>query len=286
MLRVVVYIFLIVILSVGFGFSYLIKFEEQKEQILTKYQLEAKSTSLFIQENLRKYLQNGDIELLKRINSIFNNNFSSISIQEALFTIKEKELIELTNNLDKKLSWELSNLKIDDTLGEIILSTQSDDLQKELLTIEGSIPNEINKNITPSIDIYTFIPSKNFKDLSSLVINFDATNQFDETKNSTAIINFEKDISSFTNNKNEDFAPKWFKELVPISFSEEVNKVNNSLQNDAIYYININIEKIYFELYKEIKSEFFNHLFWFFITFIAIIFIDVLYRGIKSKYRL
>ena len=50
--------------------------------------------------------------------------------------------------------------KIDDSLGQIILSTQSDDLQKELLTIEGSIPNEINKNITPSSDIYTFVPSK------------------------------------------------------------------------------------------------------------------------------
>ena len=210
MLRFVVYFFLISILLIGFGFSFLNNFEKQKEQIFTKYQLETKTTSLFIQENLKKYLQTKDIEILNTINSVFNDNFSSISIQKALFSIKEKELIELTNNLDKTLSWEISNIKIDDSLGQIILSTQSDDLQKELLTIEGSIPNEINKNITPSSDIYTFVPSKNFRNLSSLVINFDATNQFDETKSSSAIISFEKDISSFTNNQNENIAPLWF----------------------------------------------------------------------------
>ena len=250
MIRFVVYIFLISILLIGFGFSFLDKFEIQKEQILTKYQLETKTTSLFIQENLKKYLQTKDIEILNTINSVFNDNFSSISIQKALFSIKEKELIELTNNLDKTLSWEITNIKIDDSLGQIILSTQSDDLQKELLTIEGSIPNEINKNITPSSDIYTFVPSKNFRNLSSLVINFDATNQFDETKSSSTIISFEKDISSFTNNQNENIAPLWFKKLIPIYFNEEASKVNNSLQNDAIFYINTNIEKIYFELFK------------------------------------
>ena len=283
MLRFVVYFFLISILLIGFGFSFLNNFEKQKEQIFTKYQLETKTTSLFIQENLKKYLQTKDIEILNTINSVFNDNFSSISIQKALFSIKEKELIELTNNLDKTLSWEISNIKIDDSLGQIILSTQSDDLQKELLTIEGSIPNEINKNITPSSDIYTFVPSKNFRNLSSLVINFDATNQFDETKSSSVAISFEKDISSFTNNQNENIAPLWFKKLIPIYFNEEASKVNNSLQNDAIFYINTNIEKIYFELYKEAKTEFLNYLLWFFISFISIMFIDILYRVIKSK---
>ena len=139
------------------------------------------------------------------------------------------------------------------------------------MTIEGSIPNEINKNITPSSDIYTFVPSKNFRNLSSLVINFDATNQFDETKSSSAIISFEKDISSFTNNQNENIAPLWFKKLIPIYFNEEANKVNNSLQNDAIFYINTNIEKIYFELYEKAEDEFLGNLFWFCLAFFGVI---------------
>ena len=160
--------------------------------------------------------------------------------------------------------------------------TESQKMQEEIDRIEKRV-NEINKNITPSSDIYTFVPSKNFRNLSSLVINFDATNQFDETKSSSAIISFEKDISSFTNNQNENIAPLWFKKLVPIYFNEEASKVNNSLQNDAIFYINTNIEKIYFELYKEAKTEFLNHFFWFFISFISILFVDILYRVIKSK---
>ena len=45
MLRFVVYFFLISILLIGFGFSFLNNFEKQKEQIFTKYQLETKTTS-------------------------------------------------------------------------------------------------------------------------------------------------------------------------------------------------------------------------------------------------
>ena len=55
MLRFVVYFFLISILLIGFGFSFLNNFEKQKEQIFTKYQLETKTTSLFIQENLNRF---------------------------------------------------------------------------------------------------------------------------------------------------------------------------------------------------------------------------------------
>ena len=110
MLRLVVYFFLISILLIGFGFSFLNNFEKQKEQILTKYQLETKTTSLFIQENLKKYLQTKDIEILNTINSVFNDNFSSISIQKALFSLNDKELIELTNNIDQTLIWAITNI--------------------------------------------------------------------------------------------------------------------------------------------------------------------------------
>lgn len=43
MLRFVIYFFLISILLIGFGFSFLNNFEKQKEQIFTKYQLETKT---------------------------------------------------------------------------------------------------------------------------------------------------------------------------------------------------------------------------------------------------
>lgn len=238
-----------------FAINFIETFEDKKESILSKYQLETKSSSLYLQENLKKYLNNNDETILEKIKSIYNDNFKFINIEKATFTLYEKDLITLASNLNKNLQWEITSLSIDNSLGEIVLSTQSDDLQKELLTLEGSIPNEINKNLTASSDIYTFIPSKNFKNISSLDINLVVTNQLDETFFSTIKVDFNKNISSYKLQIEYKDTPQWFKDFVVLNIDEEISKVNNSLQNDAIFYLQTNSDKIYFELFEMAKLE-------------------------------
>ncbi len=261
----------------GFVSKYSNDFDTIKDEILTKYQLETKTTSLYIQDNLKKYLESRDIEILNKIQTAFNDNFSSIQVDKSSFDISENELVELSNDLDKKFIWELTNLKIDESLGKILQTTQSDDLQKELLTIEGSIPNELNKNLVPSSDIYTFIPNKNFRNISSLLINFDATNQFDEMISSSTTINFDKSIINLSN-QNGQLAPKWFKDLIPIYINEVSNNINNSIQNNAIFYINTNLEKVYFELYEKTKEKFLIYLLSIVLTIFGILGLSFLYK--------
>ncbi|QKF58732.1 hypothetical protein [Aliarcobacter lanthieri] len=266
-----------ILLLTGFSIKFINEFDIFKDELLTKYELETKTTSLYLQENIKKYLEDKDTQILNKINSIFNDNFSSIQIEKGNFTITEKELIDLTNNLDKNLAWELTNLQIDENLGQILQTTQSDDLQKELLTIEGSIPNELNKNLVPSSDIYTFIPNKNFRNISSLTIKFDATNQLDETINSNATITFDKNISNFIN-QNNTIVPKWFKDLIPIYIEEQSNNVSNGFTSNATIYLNTNVEKVYIELYEKTKKEFFSNLLWFCVAFLGLIGLWFLYR--------
>lgn len=248
-------IFTVAILST-FYIDFINNFEDKKESIISKYQLQTKSSSLYLQENLKRYLNSNDEAILENIKSLFNDNFKSINIEKATFTLYEKDLINLASNLNKNLQWEITNLSIDNNLGDIVLSTQSDDLQKELLTIEGSIPNDINKNLIASSDIYTFIPSKNFKNLSSLEMNLTLTNQLDETFSSTITVDFNKNISSYKTEDKFKSVPIWFKDFVSLNIDEEISKVNNSLQNDAIFYLQTNIDKIYFELFEMAKIEF------------------------------
>lgn len=248
-------IFTVAILST-FYIDFINNFEDKKESIISKYQLQTKSSSLYLQENLKRYLNSNDEAILENIKSLFNDNFKSINIEKATFTLYEKDLINLASNLNKNLQWEITNLSIDNNLGDIVLSTQSDDLQKELLTIEGSIPNDINKNLIASSDIYTFIPSKNFKNLSSLEMNLTLTNQLDETFSSTIKVDFDKNISSYKTEDKFKSVPIWFKDFVSLNIDEEISKVNNSLQNDAIFYLQTNIDKIYFELFEMAKIEF------------------------------
>ncbi|WP_235826932.1 hypothetical protein [Aliarcobacter vitoriensis] len=277
MKKFIFFILFIIVLLSGFVSKYSNDFDTIKDEILTKYQLETKTTSLYIQDNLKKYLESRDIEILNKIQTAFNDNFSSIQVDKSSFDISENELVELSNDLDKKFIWELTNLKIDESLGKILQTTQSDDLQKELLTIEGSIPNELNKNLVPSSDIYTFIPNKNFRNISSLLINFDATNQFDEMISSSTTINFDKSIINLSN-QNGQLAPKWFKDLIPIYINEVSNNINNSIQNNAIFYINTNLEKVYFELYEKTKEKFLIYLLSIVLTIFGILGLSFLYK--------
>ncbi|RBQ32216.1 hypothetical protein CRU92_00470 [Arcobacter sp. FW59] len=277
MKKFIFFILFIIVLLAGFVSKYSNDFDTIKDEILTKYQLETKTTSLYIQDNLKKYLESKDIEILNKIQTAFNDNFSSIQVDKSSFDISENELVELSNDLDKKFIWELTNLKIDESLGQILQTTQSDDLQKELLTIEGSIPNELNKNLVPSSDIYTFIPNKNFRNRSSLLINFDATNQFDEMISSSTTVNFDKSIINLSN-QNGQLAPKWFKDLIPIYINEESNNINNSIQNNAIFYINTNLEKVYFELYEKTKERFLIYLLSIVLTIFGILGLGFLYK--------
>lgn len=282
-MRYIAFFFIVTALLVAFCVNFLFYFEEAKEQTLAKYLTQTKTTAIHIKEHLKKYLQDYNKEELEEIKSVFSSDFSSISIDNATFTITEKDLINLASNLDKKLAWEITNLTIDDNLGQIVISTQSDDLKKELLTINGSVPNELNKNLVPSSDIYTFIPSKNFRDISTLIIKFDATNQLDETKSSSVTINFDKSISSFKNNQNEYSAPQWFKNLIPISMEEETSKVNDSLQKDAVFYIYANIEKVYYEIYEKSSKKAFYDLLWFIFSICCVLFLWFLYKLLRKS---
>ncbi|MFW2551727.1 LapD/MoxY N-terminal periplasmic domain-containing protein [Aliarcobacter butzleri] len=273
------YIILSIFSLTFFVWDFWINFEKMKEDTISSSLLKTKTTSIYLQENLKKFLEDKtNPEILSIINQTFNSNFKSIKVDNSTFEIKEEDLVKASNDLDKNQLWEVTNATIDETLGRFVVITQSDDFEKELLTLNGSIPNEDNKSIVPSQDIYTFLPNKNFKNQNSLTIKFKATNQFEKVVDTQATIYFDKTLAQVSNNNVDYTTPLWFKELVPIYLEEQANDISNSWKSNATIYVNTNVEKIYFELYEKAKEKFFDNLLWFFVTILGLFGFRFLYR--------
>ncbi|MCG3679421.1 hypothetical protein L5F07_09125 [Aliarcobacter butzleri] len=273
------YIILSIFSLTFFVWDFWINFEKMKEDTVSSSLLKTKTTSIYLQENLKKFLEDKtNPEILSIINQTFNSDFKSIKVDNSTFEIKEEDLIKASNDLDKNQLWEVTNATIDETLGRFVVITQSDDFEKELLTLNGSIPNEDNKSIVPSQDIYTFLPNKNFKNQNNLTIKFKATNQFEKVVDTQATIYFDKTLAQVSNDNVNYTTPLWFKELVPIYLEEQANDISNSWKSNATIYVNTNVEKIYFELYEKAKEKFFDNLLWFFVTILGLFGFRFLYR--------
>ncbi|XLZ84711.1 LapD/MoxY N-terminal periplasmic domain-containing protein [Arcobacter sp. DNRA7] len=273
------YIILSIFSLTFFVWDFWINFEKMKEDTVSSSLLKTKTTSIYLQENLKKFLEDKtNPEILSIINQTFNSDFKSIKVDNSTFEIKEEDLVKASNDLDKNQLWEVTNATIDETLGRFVVITQSDDFEKELLTLNGSIPNEDNKSIVPSQDIYTFLPNKNFKNQNSLTIKFKATNQFEKVVDTQATIYFDKTLAQVSNNNVDYTTPLWFKKLVPIYLEEQANDISNSWKSNATIYVNTNVEKIYFELYEKAKEKFFDNLLWFFVTIFGLFGFRFLYR--------
>ncbi|MFW0713695.1 LapD/MoxY N-terminal periplasmic domain-containing protein [Aliarcobacter butzleri] len=273
------YIILSIFSLTFFVWDFWVNFEKMKEDTISSSLLKTKTTSIYLQENLKKFLEDKtNPEILSIINQTFNSDFKSIKVDNSAFEIKEEDLVKASNDLDKNQLWEVTNATIDETLGRFVVITQSDDFEKELLTLNGSIPNEDNKSIVPSQDIYTFLPNKNFKNQNSLTIKFKATNQFEKVVDTQATIYFDKTLAQISNDNVNYTTPLWFKELVPIYLEEQANDISNSWKSNATIYVNTNVEKIYFELYEKAKEKFFDNLLWFFVTILGLFGFRFLYR--------
>ncbi|MCT7565793.1 hypothetical protein N5T96_05525 [Aliarcobacter butzleri] len=273
------YIILSIFSLTFFVWDFWVNFEKMKEDTISSSLLKTKTTSIYLQENLKKFLEDKtNPEILSIVNQTFNSDFKSIKVDNSTFEIKEEDLVKASNDLDKSQLWEVTNATIDETLGRFVVITQSDDFEKELLTLNGSIPNEDNKSIVPSQDIYTFLPNKNFKNQNSLTIKFKATNQFEKVVDTQATIYFDKTLAQVSNDNVNYTTPLWFKELVPIYLEEQANDISNSWKSNATIYVNTNIEKVYFELYEKAKEKFFDNLLWFFVTILGLFGFRFLYR--------
>ena len=87
------YIILSIFSLTFFVWDFWINFEKMKEDTISSSLLKTKTTSIYLQENLKKFLEDKtNPEILSIINQTFNSDFKSIKVDNSTFEIKEEDL--------------------------------------------------------------------------------------------------------------------------------------------------------------------------------------------------
>jgi len=270
--------------------NFIISVKNTKEYLEVESQTKAQDTATSLGMSLKNLLKdktNPEIESV--INAIANRGFyKEIRLEDALFTIKESDLIKASKDLDNTM-WEISNLTVDEKLGKIEINTLSDDFEKELLSLENPTEEVVKKPTikNPSEDIYNFIPNGKTNGKITLTFNFTATNQFDKKIDTSATITLDKILVQVTRDIKFDSVPEWFINSIPIELEEQVSEISNGWQTSAIIYVSANPGDAYDKLYSQAKSAIIYAIIAFIISIVILfIFVQYLLKPLKKLEKL
>ena len=284
------YIIISIIFFMIFTGNFIISVKNTKEYLEVESQTKAQDTATSLGMSLKNLLKdktNPEIESV--INAIANRGFyKEIRLEDALFTIKETDLIKASKDLDNTM-WEISNLTVDEKLGKIEINTLSDDFEKELLSLENPTEEVVKKPTikNPSEDIYNFIPSVKTNGKITLTFNFTATNQFDKKIDTSATITLDKILVQVTRDIKFDSVPEWFINSIPIELEEQVSEISNGWQTSAIIYVSANPGDAYDKLYSQAKSAIIYAIIAFIISIVILfIFVQYLLKPLKKLEKL
>ena len=284
------YIIISIIFFMIFTGNFIISVKNTKEYLEVESQTKAQDTATSLGMSLKNLLKdktNPEIESV--INAIANRGFyKEIRLEDALFTIKESDLIKASKDLDNTM-WEISNLTVDEKLGKIEINTLSDDFEKELLSLENPTEEVVKKPTikNPSEDIYNFIPNVKTNGKITLTFNFTATNQFDKKIDTSATITLDKILVQVTRDIKFDSVPEWFINSIPIELEEQVSEISNGWQTSAIIYVSANPGDAYDKLYSQAKSAIIYAIIAFIISIVILfIFVQYLLKPLKKLEKL
>ncbi|HIP13836.1 MAG TPA: EAL domain-containing protein [Arcobacter sp.] len=190
-----------------------------------------------------------DPEIASTINAISDSGFySSIRLEDHLYTFTDKELLEQIDNL-KDFNWKIDKVIIDKEYGEIILN-EDDNLLDELLDES----NEELKSNNLKDNSYTFVPTNKFKNNSYLKIDFKATNNY-ESLDMSVKLKLSNVLVNSTRAIKFDDVPQWFIDFIPISLEEQKSTINDGWKTAAVIYVKANPGVAYLKLYTQVKDE-------------------------------
>ncbi len=281
------YIIISFIFFMIFTGNFIISIKNSKEYLEIESITKAQDTATSLGLTLKPLLINKkDPHIQSTINAIANRGFyKEIRLEDAFFTISEKELINSEKSL-KQDNWMISNLSIDKKYGKIELSSNDNDLIEELSALENE---EIENNILleDNEKIYTFFANPKYKDIKEISLNFTVSNDSGIKKVITTKFTLNKIISKVTRKERFDYVPSWFINIVKIKLEEQMSEITNDWKTSAKIFVSANAGDAYARLYNEAKSTMIYSTIAFFVSmFFLFIFIRHLLKPLKMIERL
>ncbi|AXX91642.1 GGDEF domain-containing protein [Malaciobacter molluscorum LMG 25693] len=272
---IIAFIFLII-----FTGNFIISVQNTKEYLETEASTKAQDTATSLGMSLKGLMKNkNDAEIQSIINAIANRGFyKEIRLENAVFTITKKELIQFEQNRQIDSSWKLSNLSVDKNLGEIESNNDDLELMQELEALES---NSSSKMKIKEPKKYKFTPTKKLEQ-KSIKINFTASKNT-KSIDTYAIIKLNKTLAKVTRAEKFDYVPQWFINAISINLKEMKSEISDGWKTTAIIYVSANAGDAYAKLYEQAKNGIIYSLIAFIISMILLfIFVQYLLKPLKN----
>ena len=260
------YIIISFIFFMIFTGNFIISVTNFKNYLVVESTTKSQDTATSLGMSLKSLIDNKtDSEITSIIRAIANRGFyKEIRLEDVEFTFSKDDLINKNEKLDN--SYDIKDVKVDITDGEIISSSVDNELENELLELEGETAIVNNNKI-----VYSFIASKNFPNNKMLTINYTAFNDTNSLDVSTQI-KINKVLVQVVREEKFEGIPQWFIDALPMEMIETKSEISNGWKTKAIIYVSANAGDAYAQLYEQAKGAIYYAIVSFAISIVILIF--------------
>ena len=282
------YIIISIIFFMIFTGNFIISVKNTKEYLETESITKAQDTATSLGMSLKNLLKdksNPEIESI--INAIANRGFyREIRLEDYYFSLKDSDLIK--NSELKEGKWQLSNLKVDENIGQIEELTSLLSMENELNILENLSPENNLKQVENSEieNSYIFTPKEKLND-KRIIISFSAVNIKGQKIDTKATIPLDKTLVQVTREVKFDSVPNWFIDMIPIELEEKSSEISDGWKTSAIIFVSANAGDAYAKLYDQAKSAMIYALIAFIISIVILfIFVQYILKPLKKLEKL
>ena len=282
------YLIISIIFFMIFTGNFIISVKNTKEYLEIESVTKAQDTATLLGMSLKNLLKdksNPEIESI--INAIANRGFyREIRLEDYYFSLKDSDLIK--NSELKEGKWQLSNLKVDENIGQIEELTSLLSMENELNILENLSPENNLKQVENSEieNSYIFTPKEKLND-KHIIISFSAVNIKGQKIDTKATIPLDKTLVQVTREVKFDSVPNWFIDMIPIELEEKSSEISDGWKTSAIIFVSANAGDAYAKLYDQAKSAMIYALIAFIISIVILfIFVQYILKPLKKLEKL
>ncbi|PLY07784.1 MAG: GGDEF domain-containing protein [Arcobacter sp.] len=276
------YIIIAFIFFIIFSGNFIISVKNTKEYLEVESSTKAQDTATSLGMSLRPLIKDKyDSEIESIIKAISNSGFyKEIRLEDADFTLTEKELIGASTELDDS-NWKIDTISVESKYGRIEKVESDDAINEQLLKLENE-EADLGFIEEKKMNLYRYIPTQAYKNGGNITFNFTANNSNGKV-NTFANITINKVLVQEQRDIKFEYVPTWFIKMIPINLEEKFSEISNGWNTTAIIYVSPNPGEAYAKLYEQARNSIVYAVIAFIISMIILlIFVRFLLKPLKK----
>ncbi len=263
------YIIISIIFFMIFAGNFIISVKNTKEYLETESTTKAQDTATSLGMSLKSLLKDKqDPEIEGILKAIANRGFyKEIRLEDIALSFLDSHIIENSKELSIDDYWKIDKVSVTKKHGSIQLENDNDEFGSELQELEEDTNNANNEDVNR---VYTFVPSKDYKNGGVIPINFSASFE-GKTVNSTVDLDLNFTLVKVSRDIKHDTVPQWFIDAISMNMEEAKSEISDGWKTTATIYVSANPGDAYEKLYDQAKGAIYYAIVAFVISILCLV---------------